>query len=69
MRALELGMVNRVVGAGLAEKEALSTSGEIASRGPLAVRAAKRAIDEGLLLVSSLHQKDVGFGGTAVLQQ
>lgn len=58
-------MVNRVVGTGQAEKEALSTSGEIAARGPLAVRAAKRAIDEGLLLVSSLHQEMLG---TAVQQ-
>lgn len=58
-RALELRMVNTVVGAGQAEQEALLTAGEIASRGPLAVRAAKLAIDEGLLLVSLYHD-DVG---------
>ncbi|CAM9799445.1 unnamed protein product [Pylaiella littoralis] len=52
-RALELGMVNTVVGAGQAEKEALSTAGEIATRGPLAVRAAKLAINEGLSLADA----------------
>ncbi|CAN0318143.1 unnamed protein product, partial [Laminaria digitata] len=47
-RALELGMVNAVVGAGRAHSEALSIAGDIAKSGPLAVRAAKLAIDQGL---------------------
>lgn len=44
-------MVGAVVGAGQAMKEALSIAGDIAKRGPLAVRAAKLAIDEGMLEV------------------
>ncbi|CAM9743201.1 unnamed protein product, partial [Ectocarpus fasciculatus] len=49
-RALELGMVNAVFDAGQAEKGALSMAGDMARRGPLAVRAAKLAIDEGLTM-------------------
>ena len=44
-------MVNAVVGAGRAHSEALSIAGDVAKRGPLAVRAAKLAIDQGLLQV------------------
>lgn len=52
VRALELGMVNAIFDAGQAEKGALSMAGDMARRGPLAVRAAKLAIDEGLAMVS-----------------
>lgn len=48
-------MVNAVVADGQAEQEALKMAGEIAARGPLAVRAAKLAIDQGLGLVSTLR--------------
>lgn len=41
-------MVGTVVAAGDAESEALSLARDIASRGPVAVRAAKEAIDGGL---------------------
>lgn len=51
-RASELGLVGTVVCAGQAQKEAFLMAGEIAKRGPLAVRAAKLAIDEGLRHVS-----------------
>lgn len=44
-------MVNAVVADGQAEQEALKMGGAIAARGPLAVRAAKLAIDQGLGLV------------------
>ncbi|CBJ25863.1 enoyl-CoA hydratase [Ectocarpus siliculosus] len=50
VRALELGMVNAVFDAGQAEKGALAMAGDMARRGPLAVRAAKLAIDEGLAM-------------------
>ncbi|CAN0493182.1 unnamed protein product, partial [Scytosiphon promiscuus] len=52
-RALEMGMVNSVVADGQVEREALEMAGTIAARGPLAVRAAKLAIDQGLGLVSA----------------
>eukprot|EP00904_Undaria_pinnatifida_P006740 jgi/Undpi1/3196/HiC_scaffold_15.g06570.m1 len=52
-RALELGMVNVMVGAGQAHDEALSIAGDIAKRGPLAIRAAKLAINQGLLHADS----------------
>lgn len=55
MRALELGMVNAVFDAGQAENGALAMAGDMARRGPLAVRAAKLAIDEGLAMVSKTH--------------
>lgn len=44
-------MTNALVGAGEAESEALSMAGEIATRGPVAVRSAKVAIDQGLAMV------------------
>lgn len=50
--ALALGIVGTVVDAGQAKAEALSIAREIAKRGPLAVRAAKEAIDEGIQQVS-----------------
>ncbi|CAM9091495.1 unnamed protein product [Ectocarpus sp. 6 AP-2014] len=50
VRALELGMVNAVFDAGEAEKGALAMAGDMASRGPLALRAAKLAIDGGSAL-------------------
>ncbi|CAN0185749.1 unnamed protein product [Ascophyllum nodosum] len=46
--ALELGIVGTVVDAGRAKSEAMSMAEEIARRAPLAIRAAKMAIDEGL---------------------
>lgn len=49
--AHQLGLANRLVDAGGTAEEALSMAGEIASRGPLAVRAAKLAIDQGLVMV------------------
>lgn len=48
IRALELGIVETVVEAGEAENEALRLARDIASRGPLAVRRAKEAIDVGM---------------------
>jgi enoyl-CoA hydratase len=47
-RAAEIGLVERVVAEGQAEGEARKLATAIASRGPLAVREAKRAIDAGL---------------------
>jgi enoyl-CoA hydratase len=47
-RAAEIGLVERVVDAGRAEAEARAMAGVIVSRGPVAVREAKAAIDEGL---------------------
>jgi enoyl-CoA hydratase len=47
-RAAEIGLIERVVPAGRAEAEASEMAAVIASRGPLAVREAKAAIDEGL---------------------
>lgn len=47
-RAYELGVVERLVGSGDAEAEALRMADVISLRGPLAVREAKRAIDAGL---------------------
>lgn len=49
-RAADIGLVERVVPAGRAEGEAREMAGTIAERGPLAVREAKAAIDEGLEL-------------------
>lgn len=49
-RAADIGLVERVVPAGRAEGEARDMAGTIAKRGPLAVREAKAAIDEGLEL-------------------
>lgn len=46
-------MVNVMVGAGQAHDEALSIAGDIAKRGPLAIRAAKLAINQGLLHVGA----------------
>eukprot|EP00752_Nemacystus_decipiens_P008643 g7717.t1 len=51
--AHELGMANKLVAAGGAEMEALSMAGEIASRAPLAVQAAKAAIDQGLSMADA----------------
>ena len=47
-RAAEIGLVGRVVEAGNAEAEARAMAGIIATRGPVAVREAKKAIDRGL---------------------
>ena len=47
-RAAAIGLVERVVPAGRAEAEAGEMATVIASRGPLAVRESKAAIDEGL---------------------
>lgn len=44
-RALEIGLVNRVAAAGAAMDVAREMAETIASRGPIAVREAKRAID------------------------
>lgn len=41
-------MIDVAVAAGHAYAEALSMAGEISQRGPLAIRAAKQAIDDGL---------------------
>lgn len=49
-RAAEIGLVERVVPAGLAVNEAWEMAEVAASRGPLAVREAKAAIDDGLEL-------------------
>ena len=49
-RAAELGLVERVVAEGEAESAALDLANLIASRGPVAVREAKHAIDAGLEL-------------------
>ncbi|HEU4318988.1 MAG TPA: enoyl-CoA hydratase-related protein [Acidimicrobiia bacterium] len=46
-RAHEIGLVNRVVPQGEAEKVALEMAAAIAKRGPLATREAKRVIDGG----------------------
>lgn len=46
-RAERIGLVERVVPAGRAEPEAVAMAEAIAERGPLAVREAKAAIDEG----------------------
>ncbi|RMF74456.1 MAG: enoyl-CoA hydratase [Acidobacteria bacterium] len=46
--ALAGGIVDRVVPAERLEQETLALAGEIARCGPLALRAAKRAIDDGL---------------------
>ena len=43
--ALQIGLVNRVVAAGEARSSADAIAAEIAARGPLAVREAKRLID------------------------
>lgn len=61
-RASKLGLVGTVVCAGQAQKEAFLMAGEIAKRGPLAVRAAKLAIDEGLRHVSHFVFCGVGLG-------
>ncbi len=45
-RALELGLVNRVVPAGQLMEEALALAGTIAENAPLAVRASKRVMKE-----------------------
>jgi len=52
--ALADGVVDRVVGAGEGRKAALEIAGEIARNGPVAVRLAKRAIDEGTRLAARL---------------
>lgn len=49
-RASEMGLVERVVAEGEAEPAARDLANVIASRGPLAVREAKHAIDAGLQL-------------------
>lgn len=49
-RAARMGLVERVVGEGEAESAARDLANTIASRGPLAVREAKHAIDAGLEL-------------------
>lgn len=49
-RAAEIGLVERVVPAGESETEALEMATTIAERGPMAVREAKAAIDDGLEL-------------------
>lgn len=49
-RAAEMGLVERVVAEGEAESAACDLANIIASRGPLAVREAKHAIDSGLEL-------------------
>jgi len=46
--AAEYGLVQHVVDAGKAEDKALEIAKQIAKNGPLAIRAAKSAIDEGL---------------------
>lgn len=46
--AYEYGIVQHVVEAGEAEQKAMDIAEEIARNGPLAVRAAKQSIDEGL---------------------
>lgn len=56
-RALALGMVGTVVAAGMAQKEALLMAGSIAKRGPIAVRAAKDAIDRGLQVCVRVYMK------------
>ena len=43
--AAEIGLVNRVAPAGRALDEAMAMAGTIATRGPIAVREAKRALD------------------------
>ena len=73
-RALQVGLVNRVVPAGQARAAALELAATIASRAPLAVRRAKEAtlrglsmpLDEGLrmeTLVANL------LAGTADMQE
>lgn len=47
-RAGEIGLVERVVEAGRAEEEARAMAEVMAGRGPLALRQAKAAIDDGL---------------------
>ncbi len=46
--AYRIGLVNEVVAAGEASSRAIAVATEIAARGPLAVRAAKRLIDRSL---------------------
>lgn len=48
VRASDIGLIERVVPAGEAERVALQMAATIAERGPVAVREAKAAIDEGL---------------------
>jgi methylglutaconyl-CoA hydratase len=48
--ASRLGLVNRVVAAGKALESALALAREILPNGPVALRAAKRAVDQGLEL-------------------
>ncbi|MGH3667591.1 MAG: enoyl-CoA hydratase/isomerase family protein, partial [Acidimicrobiia bacterium] len=43
--ALDIGLVNRVAAAGRAVDDAMTMAETIAERGPLAVRAAKQALD------------------------
>jgi methylglutaconyl-CoA hydratase len=45
--AKAIGLVNECVDVGAAENRALDLAGEIAKQGPVAIRMAKRAIDEG----------------------
>ncbi len=48
--ASRLGLVNRVVAAGRALESALALAREILPNGPVALRAAKRAVDQGIQL-------------------
>jgi enoyl-CoA hydratase len=61
--ALQFGLVNRVVPAERYLAEALKLAEEIAARAPLAVRAAKRMIDQayGQALREGLHQERQEF--------
>ena len=45
-----MGLVTRLVGAGEAHAAAYALAAAIAANGPIAVRAAKRALDEGAQL-------------------
>lgn len=73
-RAAEIGLVERVVDAGQAEAEARAMAGVIADRGPVAVRAAKAAIDHGLDvtldagLAAELEGSERVFGSSDLLE-
>ncbi|HYA01353.1 MAG TPA: enoyl-CoA hydratase-related protein [Candidatus Binatia bacterium] len=58
-RALQLGLVNRVVAADHLREEALSLAGTLADRPPLAIAAIKRAVHQGLdgTLADGLHRE------------
>jgi enoyl-CoA hydratase/carnithine racemase len=62
--ALRIGLVNRILPRELLVDEAMRLAAKIASRGPLAVRAARRAILEGLTLglgAGLANERDIFF--------